>query len=209
MCNLWAQSIIFSFFWLTPRINCMRSFTVLNKSIVASQFKLFFSVKWVGRVNDTNNELIGFFQIWWWSVQKKFSLQRILCCSFCCDALRKRKEKWARNNTVSRSLATRRESLRWVNETSSDTKFQKWSENRSQLHTECASNVSPINIFLDSRVHNIHFFTGEQRRRRGLALTFFYIYKWVYFLFLLWVNFFNGLKWKFDEFREMFVVTFL
>ena len=41
----------------------MHSFTVLNKSMVASQIKVFFFVKWVGRVNDTNNELIGSFQI--------------------------------------------------------------------------------------------------------------------------------------------------
>ena len=47
----------------------MHSFTVLNKSmggVGASQIKLFFFVKWAGRVNDTSNERIGSFQIWRW-----------------------------------------------------------------------------------------------------------------------------------------------
>lgn len=48
----------------------MHSFIVLNKSMVASEIKLFFFVQWVGRVNDTCNELISSFQMWRWRVKK-------------------------------------------------------------------------------------------------------------------------------------------
>lgn len=48
----------------------MHSFIILNKSMIASEIKLFFFVKWVGRVNDTCNELISSFQMWRWRVKK-------------------------------------------------------------------------------------------------------------------------------------------
>ena len=38
----------------------------LGGGVGASQIKLFFFVKWAGRVNDTSNERIGSFQIWRW-----------------------------------------------------------------------------------------------------------------------------------------------
>jgi len=35
---------------------------------------------------------------------------------------------------------------------------------KQSSENECASNVSPINIFFDSLERNIHFLIGEQRR---------------------------------------------